>query len=504
MCPRGTSPRGGRPRRGLTGGSVACLLAVLAVTVVVGPGEAREISLAQWRFGPIRYLITGAEDKGFKRLTTDEQRREFIVGFWKRRDPTPETPGNELRDAFFRRVEEANRLFVGTTKIGWKTDRGRLYILLGPPDEQEIDPMRKERRGEIRWIYRAAPSENSGPNRVIAFQEDPSGEYRLSANPRDYDLVFSFLTRSSLVLPPNAADSMPPPPGPTDGEIRLDIGRMIVPPGERELIREIVTVEEYPGVLPFVPRFDFYRSPDGLTFVAINVGIEPWILPPETDTASLLPIARLENIDEAHRVYDFVYSNPFVPAPDNGDDGYLIFQAGQGMVPGRYRAYIGIFDRDHGSVLSRHDELTVPEFPVDGLTLSSLTLARHAELASGDESAGPYKRPFVLAGRRVVPRLAPTYHNGETFSLYFQVYGAAETTDGRSRLGVEYRFFVLDRGGFQPLGEPITSGPLTEQVVGWQFPLVGWPTAAFRLQVTVVDQLSSEETSGTVDFHVDD
>jgi GWxTD domain-containing protein len=482
-------------------GSRAAALGFLLLGLAAAPEDE---PLARWHEGPVRYLLTGPEIKQFRKLAADDARREFIRAFWERRDPTPDTPDNELRDLFYRRVEEANRLFVETTKPGWKTDRGRWYIWLGPPDEVESDPVQKQGRGEERWIYRSPPTPHSEPNRILAFEQDASGEYRLSTDPSDYGLIASFATRPSIVLPSAPVAATRPPPGPTEEGILMDAGRLIRAPGESELIREIVNVTEHPGSRPFVWRCDFYRSTAGLTFVTINLGIEPWLLPAGTDFASLLPAARLESLDEPGRALDFVYANPFAPAP--GDDlpgGYLVFQAGQGVPPGRYRAYLGIYDRGSGEVASRREEIVVPEFPADRISLSSLTLVWRTEPATEAEASAPFKRPYVLAGRRVVPRLAPGLRNGETFSLYFQVYGAAPAADGHVRLQVEYRFFVLEEDETRPLGEPIAPAVLNESAVGWQFPLVGWPVAAFRLQVTVTDAVAGGSASGSVDFTVD-
>jgi GWxTD domain-containing protein len=79
----------------------------------------------------VRYIITKEEKKYFKHLP-DEKRKEFIEQFWKVRDPDAETEENEFRETYFKRIEESNRKF-SCAKEGWLTDRGKSYILLGPP-----------------------------------------------------------------------------------------------------------------------------------------------------------------------------------------------------------------------------------------------------------------------------------------------------------------------------------------------------------------------------------
>jgi len=86
-----------------------------------------------------RYTITPEERKTFLQLPASE-RAKFIVDFWKRRDPYPETPINEFREEYFRRIEQANRLFSEGGTPGWLSDRGRIWITLGPPDNRETYP----------------------------------------------------------------------------------------------------------------------------------------------------------------------------------------------------------------------------------------------------------------------------------------------------------------------------------------------------------------------------
>jgi GWxTD domain-containing protein len=87
----------------------------------------------------VRYIITKEESKIFRELPPSAWPR-FIEEFWQRRDPTPETEANEYKEAYFEKIDEANRLFRGA-QPGWLQDRGRIYILFGPPNERQTNPM---------------------------------------------------------------------------------------------------------------------------------------------------------------------------------------------------------------------------------------------------------------------------------------------------------------------------------------------------------------------------
>lgn len=87
----------------------------------------------------VRYTITTEERKIFLQLQPAE-RKNFMEEFWKRRDPVPETAINEFKEEYFIRINQANKLFGEGSKEGWLTDRGRLWITLGPPDHRETYP----------------------------------------------------------------------------------------------------------------------------------------------------------------------------------------------------------------------------------------------------------------------------------------------------------------------------------------------------------------------------
>src|SRR5438128_5297152 len=154
----------------------------------------------KWLDEDVLYIITDDERKAFKALKTDEERDQFIEQFWLRRDPTPDTIENEFKEDHYSRIAYANERFQ-SGKPGWKTDRGRIYILYGKPTEMEAHPAggQYERPFEEgggststypfeTWRYRYI--EGIG-NEVILEFIDPtmSGEYHLTSNPDEKDAL---------------------------------------------------------------------------------------------------------------------------------------------------------------------------------------------------------------------------------------------------------------------------------------------------------------------------
>jgi len=162
---------------------------IVWMLILVTFGVLPSLALAQAPLSPkhktwieeeVPYIITTAERDVFYKLETDSDRDLFIEAFWKQRDPTPGTPRNEFREEHYRRIEFANKTFGrGTPFKGWRTDRGRIYIMLGMPiDVQrimsgDVYPM------EI-WYYRGNTAYGQPPLfRLLFFQKGGGGEFKL-------------------------------------------------------------------------------------------------------------------------------------------------------------------------------------------------------------------------------------------------------------------------------------------------------------------------------------
>src|SRR6516225_2803791 len=96
-------------------------------------------SYKKWLDEDVRWIITDEERSAFMQLSNDEERDQFIEAFWQRRDPTPDTEENEYKEEHYARMAYANEHFAAGIP-GWKTDRGRMYIMYGKPDEIDSHP----------------------------------------------------------------------------------------------------------------------------------------------------------------------------------------------------------------------------------------------------------------------------------------------------------------------------------------------------------------------------
>src|SRR5579883_3524301 len=169
-----------------------------------------ETPYRKWLNEDVAYIITDEERAAFKRLQNDEEREQFIENFWLRRDPTPDTVENEFKEEHYRRIAYANEHFASGIP-GWKTDRGRIYITFGPPDERDEHPSGgtyerppEEGGGETTtypfedWRYRYI--EGIGNDVTIEFV-DPTmtGEYHMTMDPSEKDAL-TYVPGAGLTL----------------------------------------------------------------------------------------------------------------------------------------------------------------------------------------------------------------------------------------------------------------------------------------------------------------
>ena len=163
--------------------------------------QPAETPYRKWLNEDAAYIVTNEERAAFQRLETDQEREQFIEQFWLRRDPTPGTVANEFKEEHYRRIAYANSNFASRDIPGWKTDRGRIYITYGPPDEKESHPagstyQRPAEQGGgttsvfpfEQWRYRYI--EGIGADIIIEFVDSAmSGEYHMTLDPSEKDAL---------------------------------------------------------------------------------------------------------------------------------------------------------------------------------------------------------------------------------------------------------------------------------------------------------------------------
>src|SRR4030043_1303581 len=169
-------------------------LAVLALSALSAAGQKKHLPALykKWLEEEVVYIISSLEKQVFEKLQTDRERDLFIEAFWRQRDPSPGTTENEFKTEHFRRVNYANHYLGRQSPIpGWKTDRGRIYIILGEPNDiQHFEPGQETYPAEV-WFYqnKAEVGLPTGFN-IVFFKEHGTGDYKLYSPVRDGPQAF--------------------------------------------------------------------------------------------------------------------------------------------------------------------------------------------------------------------------------------------------------------------------------------------------------------------------
>lgn len=437
--------------------------------------------IKDWPDGPVRYISQQPEVKAFRALSSDDERALFIERFWARRDPSPQTLANEYRQLFWERVHQANSMFVDSSKPGWLTDRGKIYILYGPPTEIEEEPNLDTEsgstagRGLIRWIYQGRPGErlDLNPITVVPFVRDVAGEYRVSYDPKLASVFFDALAvREQRVRKMDSYLELLGSPGRSTLSVMLDLGRMQeVPPQEQILLERVETVESY-RTEPVRAGITCYQHADrGGTVVVVTAdvshepeGVEPAVFARFTPHEA----ARSPRVlgEESFRSIE--------------RDGFKLVQGRLVLDPGTYDLTLLLANPDTARTGMYRRTFTVAD-PVHVLRFSDLVWAREVEPVTY-ASLSSHDEPYQVGPFRVLPKLDGEFRRGETIRLFYEIYG------GEPPYRVSYQLEGQDAdGSWLPLGQPSVAEQ-QEVAQAWELPTTAsWPLGAYRVRIEVQD-----------------
>jgi GWxTD domain-containing protein len=408
----------------------------------------------KWLNEDVSYIITDEERTAFKRFSTDEEKEQFIEQFWLRRDPTPDTAENEFKEEHYRRIAYANERYASGIP-GWKTDRGRIYITFGPPDEIESHPSggsyerpMEEGGGTTstypfeKWRYRWIEGINTDVN--IEFV-DPTmtGEYRMTMDPSEKD---------ALMMVPNAGLTLNEQMGlssktdrfnRTDGT-RLGTGDSPLPNSmnQFERLEQFAKLQKPPAVkfkdlesavsssiryntLPMQVRADFMKMTNSTIQTNVTLQFDKKDLQFQTKegvSKSVINIyARVTSM--ARRVVNVFEDVVSVEVPaemlQQAAVGQSVYQKSIFLAPGMYRLNVVAKDIIGNNMNNYEVALNIPRYEDEKLGASSLILADQIEKVP-TRSIGTGQ--FVIGTSKVRPRLSESFKRDEKMGLYLQLY----------------------------------------------------------------------------------
>jgi GWxTD domain-containing protein len=501
----------------------------------------------KWLNEDVVWIITDQERAAFKQLSNDEERDNFIEAFWQRRDPTPDTEENEYKEEHYRRIAYANEHFAAGIP-GWKTDRGRIYIMYGPADEVDSHPSggsynrpMDEGGGETStypfedWRYRYL--EGIGQEIIIEFV-DP-------CLCNDYHMTMDRSEKDALKYTPNAGLTLYESMGMANKSSRFNGNGLeqlgtgpdsasqaakqfdrleqfaklqAPPPVKYKDLEELVTTKVITNLMPFDVRTDFVKVTGDTVLVPITIqlkyrditfankdGVQRGTVNIFMRVSTLT--GRIVQTQEEPVQVD-------VPAellPRTAENSAVYWKA-LPLRPGRYKVEIAVKDvnGDRKGLWSRG--IVVPEFSDDKLSTSSLIIADVMEpVPTKDVSTGQ----FVIGLNKVRPRVAPADGKPALFkrtrdqkvNFWMQVYnlGVDEKTHKPS---ATFEFDIINVATNKPVVQKTestdTMGNIGEQVtLQKSIAAANLQPGIYRIDIKVNDNISKQTIDPSATFAVE-
>jgi GWxTD domain-containing protein len=495
----------------------------------------------KWLEEEVPYIITGEERSAFLQLQTNEEREQFIEAFWQRRDPTPDTVENEFKEEHYRRIAYANERFASGIP-GWRSDRGRIYIMWGPPDGIETHangstyerPM-SEGGGQTTvygfdtWNYHYM--EGIGQNISIEFV-DPTGtgEYHITNNPGEKDALAKIPNGGESMLEMMGMSSKADRVTRTDGSTApLGLGQLhgggglesqneftrleqfvkvqAPPPVKFKDLEEVVSSRILRNQISFDYRFDFMRITGDTVLVPVTVQIQNKQMTfrdhSGVQSASLNLFGRISSMTgRVIQTFEDVIQRDFPDSLlESSLKGFSIYQKAVPLRPGLYKLDLVIKDVNSGNVGVVNTRLAVSPIPDDKLEASSLILADQMEpVSSKDVGIGQ----FVLGSTKVRPKLDGEFHADQAMDIYMQFYNL-KVDDKTHKNNVSLDFKISQ--GVQTVSHEVKTGDQLQQngeqvTVQQVIPPKTLPPGKYKLEIQATDLVSNQTITRSADFSV--
>lgn len=502
--------------------------------------KKREIAdvYRRWLKEEVVYIISPEEVDAFNRLATDEEREQFIEEFWHRRDPDPDTPENEVREEHYRRIAYANEHYA-SGKPGWKTDRGRIYIAWGKPDQIESYP--------TGHVYQRQSWEGGGSTTTYAYETwwyryldgvgddveiefvDPSGsgEYRIAQNEWEKDALLyvgnagateweqlGLAKRTDRPAYGGAGNRYYNPPANKTQFARIEtIAKVNRGPGASQKFPGTSLSVDLPEIetnaLPFAMRTDFYRISESNVVTSLTLQIEHSDLAFENKggvyAASVNVYAKLTQLSgKGAGSFEEVITTPRYSDQNLmlGQQQRSAFQKNILLTPGHYKIDIIARDITSGKTGIIHQSFLVPRYQESKFATSSVVLASKIE-PSTNRVASPQ---FVVGKFKVIPNVSNTYRVGQPIGLFLQIYDAdMDQQTLRPTVNVEY---VISRDGKEvarikdDASDKLYDLSGSQLSVGQQIPTDGWAPGTYMVQVRVTDAVAQKTLTPEIEFTI--
>jgi GWxTD domain-containing protein len=490
----------------------------------------------EWLNEDVIYIIAPDERTAFLQLDTNEEREQFIEQFWLRRSSNPDLPDNDFKEEHYRRIAYTNEHYASGIP-GWKTDRGRIYIIWGPADEVDSHPTggtydrpMEEGGGSTstypweKWRYRYL--EGLGNNVELEFV-DPSGsgEYHLTMDPSEKDALTHVpgaglslmesmgmaskadrFTRSDGT---NLPKSLGGEPASMNEFNRLELYAKVqqAPPVKFKDLESLVTSRVVRDQVHFTWRTDFLKVTNDTVLVPVTVQIPnnqlSFHAKDGVHSATMNVFGRVSTLTgRVVQTFEDAVSRDF---PDSLFQQSVklqsIYQKAVPLRPGLYRLDLVIKDVQSGNVGVVNTRLAVHQYEDAKLDSSSLILADQIEHVPAKQiGAGQ----FVLGSSKVRPRMAADFTTADKLGIYMQVYNLkADESSHKSSAAFQY---TVRKGEQQVMQFKETSAEMKQAgdqvTIERLLPLATLAPGKYTLEINATDTITNQTITRTAEFTV--
>lgn len=499
----------------------------------------------KWLDEDVRWIISDEESAAFKKLATNAERDQFIEQFWQRRDPTPDTEENEYKEEHYRRIAYANEHFAAGVP-GWRTDRGRMYIMYGKPDTIDAHPAggpyqrpAEEGGGQTTtypfevWRYRYL--EGIGQEIEIEFVDTCScGEYHMSNDRSEKDALLHVpnagLTDMEAMGQANKADRFRNNEALGQGFFnnagstqtkqfdRLETFAKLnrAPEVKFKDLEAVVNTKIRYNLLPFDMRIDFVKVTSDTVLMPVTIQIPNRELTfKNTDGVQRGVVnifGRMTTLTGrvAQTFEDTLRLDVPAELLDKVVNNVALYWKALPVRPGRYRLDIVIKDVNGDKLGTVGQGIVVPDFSDDRLASSTLILADVLEqVPSREVGTGN----FVIGTTKVRPKVQPangkpaSFKHDQKVNFWMQVYNL--TVDEKTKKpSATVNYQVVNTATNQPVVDITENteqmGNVSDQLtLQKSLPINKLNPGVYQITIKVNDLVSKQTISPTAKFAIE-
>jgi GWxTD domain-containing protein len=500
----------------------------------------------KWLDEDVRWIISDEEKSAFMQLSNDEERDQFIEAFWQRRDPTPDTEENEFKEEHYRRIAYANEHYAAGIP-GWKTDRGRLYIVFGPADEIDSHPSGGS--------YERPMDEGGGQTSTFPFEtwryrylegigQEVMIEFVDSCMCGDYHMTLDRSEKDALKYTPNAGLTLYEQMGMSSKASRFTNGgieqlgqspfnkdlqtkqfdrleqfaKLQAAPAVKfkdleEVVRHKITV----NLMPFDVRADFVKVTSDTVLVPVTIQIKNRDVTfqnkdgVERGTVNIFGRVTTLTGKIVQTFEDTVQVDvPVELLPKTAENSSVYWKALPLRISqNRYRLDIVVKDVNGDRTGSWSHAIQIPDFSEDKLSSSTLIIADQMEpVATKNVGTGN----FVIGTTKVRPRVAPSdgkpilFKRNQKLNFWMQVYNLS-VDEKTHKSSATFEYNVTDanhKAVIHTVESTDTMGNVGDQVTLQKtLSAANLPPGLYKIEIKVNDNVSKQSVGPTATFAVE-